>query len=331
MVIASAALLLLAVVLDRLFPLHLPAPDSGSTVVLARDGTPLRAFADSDGVWRYPTTVKQVSPLYLSALLTYEDRWFYQHPGINPYALLRGLVGGIVHGHIVSGGSTLTMQVARIIEPSSSWFRPHTFRGKLLQMFRALQLEAHLSKTQILDLYLNHAPFGGPIEGVEAASWAYLGKPASRLSRAEAALLAVLPQSPSRLRPDRHPAAARIARDKVLGRMRDLGVWSAAQVSDAQIEPVVARSLRAPLSAALLAERLHQQYPRERRIASTIDANLQRAAEDRVSSYLSRLPAHSTTMPRWKRGFIWVPVILPIRSGTATSTWCVRRARPVPP
>ncbi len=294
MVIASAALLLLAVVLDRLFPLHLPAPDSGSTVVLARDGTPLRAFADSDGVWRYPTTVKQVSPLYLSALLTYEDRWFYQHPGINPYALLRGLVGGIVHGHIVSGGSTLTMQVARIIEPSSSWFRPHTFRGKLLQMFRALQLEAHLSKTQILDLYLNHAPFGGPIEGVEAASWAYLGKPASRLSRAEAALLAVLPQSPSRLRPDRHPAAARIARDKVLGRMRDLGVWSAAQVSDAQIEPVVARSLRAPLSAALLAERLHQQYPRERRIASTIDANLQRAAEDRVSSYLSRLPAHST-------------------------------------
>ncbi len=291
---ASAALLLLAFALDRLFPLHLPAPDSGSTVVLARDGTPLRAFADSDGVWRYPTTAKQVSPLYLIALLNYEDRWFYQHPGVNPYALLRGLAGGLAHGHIVSGGSTLTMQVARIIEPGSSWFRPHTFRGKLVQIFRALQLEAHLSKPQILDLYLNHAPFGGPIEGVEAASWAYLGKPASRLSRAEAALLTVLPQSPSRLRPDRHPAAARAARDKVLGRMRDLGVWSAAQARDAEIEPVAARSLRAPLSAALLAERLHRQYPRERRITSTIDANLQRAAEDRVSGYLSRLPAHST-------------------------------------
>src|SRR5574337_1615850 len=287
--IASAAMLLIAVALDRLFPLQLPVPDSGSTVVLARDGTPLRAFADSDGVWRYPTTASEVSPLYLSALLHYEDRWFYQHPGVNPYALLRGLAGGIVHGHIVSGGSTLTMQVARIIEPI-----PHTFRGKLLQILRALQLEAHLSKAQILDLYLNHAPFGGPIEGVEAASWAYLGKPASRLSRAEAALLAVLPQSPSRLRPDRHPAAARAARDKVLRRMRDLGVWSAAQIKDAEIEPVVARSLRAPLSAALLAERLHRQYPRQRRITSTIDANLQRAAEDRVSAYLSRLPAHST-------------------------------------
>ena len=117
--IAAAMLLLAAVILDRVFPLHLPAPDSGSTVVLARDGTPLRAFADSDGVWRYPTTAKDVSPLYLTTLLNYEDRWFYQHPGVNPYALLRGLAGGIVHGHIVSGGSTLTMQVARIIEPGS--------------------------------------------------------------------------------------------------------------------------------------------------------------------------------------------------------------------
>ncbi|MEO7050353.1 MAG: penicillin-binding protein 1C [Rhodanobacter sp.] len=287
--IGVLALLLVAVLLDRLFPLSLPAADSGSTVVLARDGTPLRAFADSDGVWRYPTSAKQVSSLYLSALLHYEDRWFYRHPGINPYALLRGVAGGLVHGRVVSGGSTLTMQVARIVQPI-----PHTLGGKFVQIFRALQLEAHLSKKQILDLYLNYAPFGGPIEGVQAASWAYLGKPANRLSRAEAALLTVLPQSPSRLRPDRHPAVARAARDKVLGRMRDLDVWSAAQVRDAEIEPVAARSLRAPLSAALLAERLRQQYPRQRRITSTIDANLQRAAEDRVSSYLSRLPAHST-------------------------------------
>ena len=293
-VLAVTVVLLIAVALDRLFPLRLPAPDTGSTVVLARDGTPLRAFADSDGVWRYPTTAKQVSPLYLTALLHYEDRWFYRHPGVNPYALARGFAGGLRHGHIVSGGSTLTMQVARIIQPGSDGFRPHTFGGKLVQILRALQLEAHLSKAQILDLYLNHAPFGGPIEGVEAASWAYLGKPASQLSRAEAALLAVLPQSPSRLRPDRHPEAARAARDKVLRRMRDLGVWSAVQVRDAAVEPVVARSLRAPLSAALLAERLHQQQPQARRIVSTIDADLQRAAEDRVTAYLSRLPARTS-------------------------------------
>jgi penicillin-binding protein 1C len=294
MAIGAGILLLAAVLLDRLFPLHLPAADSGSTVVLARDGTPLRAFADSDGVWRYPTTAARVSPLYLQALLTYEDRWFYRHPGINPYALARGFVGTLLHGHVVSGGSTLTMQVARIIEPGSRAMREHSFRGKLVQLFRALQLEAHLSKAQILDLYLDHAPFGGPIEGVDAASWAYLGKPASHLSHAEAALLAVLPQSPSRLRPDRHAELSRVARDKVLRRMRDLGVWSAAQVRDAQVEPVVARSLRAPLSAALLAERLHRQLPNERRIVSSIDANLQRAAEDRVSGYLSRLPPHTS-------------------------------------
>jgi penicillin-binding protein 1C len=289
LLVSVAVLLLLAVVLDRVFPLPLPAPDTGSTVVLARDGTPLRAFADSDGVWRYPTTSKQVSPLYLQALLTYEDRWFYRHPGVNPYALARGAATAARHGHIISGGSTLTMQVARIITPI-----PHTVAGKFVQIFRALQLEVHLSKAQILDLYLNHAPFGGPIQGVEAASWAYLGKPSDRLSHAEAALLAVLPQSPSLLRPDRHPDAARRARDKVLMRMRDDGLWSDAQVRDAEIEPVVARSLRAPLEAALLAERLHQQQPQTRRIVTTIDANLQRAVEDRVSDYLSRLPPRTS-------------------------------------
>jgi penicillin-binding protein 1C len=284
-----AAVVILAVVLDRIFPLKLPAPSALSSVVVARDGTPLRAFADSDGVWRYQITAKQVSPLYLQALLTYEDRWFWRHPGVNPWALLRGAVGGALHGRVVSGGSTLTMQVARSIMPI-----PHTVGGKVVQIFRALQLEAHLSKAQILDLYLNHAPFGGPIEGVEAASWAYLGKPASRLSHAEAALLAVLPQSPSRLRPDRHAEAARVARDKVIKRMQSLGVWSPAEAKDAAIEQVVARSLRSPLDAALLAERLHAASPDKRRITTTIDAPLQRAVEDRVASYLSRLPPRTS-------------------------------------
>ncbi|MCX7513250.1 penicillin-binding protein 1C [Frateuria sp. STR12] len=289
MAITLVAVLLIAFALDRLFPLPLPPPGTGSTVVLARDGTPLRAFADRDGVWRYPTTAAEVSPLYRQALLGYEDRWFRYHPGVNPFALIRGAMQGALHGHIVSGGSTLTMQVTRIIEPI-----PHTFGGKLRQILRALQLEAHLSKTQILELYLNHAPFGGTIEGVEAASWAYLGKSARRLSRAEAALLAVLPQAPSRLRPDRHPERARAARDKVLHRLRDEGIWTAEQVRQAAIEPVVARSLRAPLTAALLAGRLHQQQPHARRIVTTLDANLQRAAEDHVTSYLARLPPRSS-------------------------------------
>src|SRR5262245_31872690 len=106
----------LVLVLDRLFPLPLSDPTSGSTVVLARDGTPLRAFPDDDGVWRYPTKVEAVSPLYIEALLTYEDRWFYRHPGVNPFAIARAIGQAIVHRRLVSGGSTLTMQFARILD-----------------------------------------------------------------------------------------------------------------------------------------------------------------------------------------------------------------------
>jgi penicillin-binding protein 1C len=286
---AMLVLLALALLLDRLFPLPLPDGSGGSTVVLARDGSPLRAFPDRDGVWRYPVRVEDVSPLYVQALLTYEDRWFHRHPGVNPLALARAFGQWIVHRRLVSGGSTLTMQVARILDGT-----PHSMAGKLRQILRALQLEAHLSKRQILALYLERAPFGGTIEGVEAASWAYLGKPASKLSRAEAALLAVLPQAPSRLRPDRNADAARAARDKVLQRMAELGVWTPAQVHDATIESVAARTLQPPLSAALLAERLRAEHPQQRRIATTIDAGLQRALEARVGDYLVRLPERTS-------------------------------------
>lgn len=281
--------LLALLVLDLVFPPPLPKTRDTSTLVVARDGTPLRAFADRDGVWRYPASPDTVSPLYLQALLNYEDRWFWKHPGINPWALMRAAGQFVRHGRVVSGGSTLTMQVARMLDRHS-----RTPWGKAKQMLRAMQLEVHLSKREILTLYLERAPFGGTIEGVEAASWAYLGKPASRLSHAEAALLAVLPQSPSRLRPDRHPDAARSARDKVLQRMADLGIWSKTQVDDARIEPVVARRLQAPLSAALLAERLRRQQPRAPRITSTLDAGLQRTLEERVEGYFSTLPARTS-------------------------------------
>lgn len=287
--ISGVALLVLALILDRLFPLPLPDDAGSSTVVLARDGTPLRAFADHEGIWRYPVTPDEVSPLYLDALLGYEDRWFYQHPGVNPVSALRALGQMLANKRVVSGGSTLTMQVARILEPQS-----RSVFGKLRQTLRALQLEAHLSKREILTLYLDRAPFGGTLQGVEAASWAYLGKPAARLSRAEAALLAVLPQAPSRLRPDRNAAAARAARDKVLDRMAVLGNWTSAEIADARIESVVARTLHPPLSAALLAERLHAAKPRERRITTTIDIELQRALEERVRNYLTRLPERTS-------------------------------------
>ncbi|MBP6796648.1 MAG: penicillin-binding protein 1C [Luteimonas sp.] len=289
----AVAVLLSLLVLDLAFPPKLPRARDTSTLVVAADGTPLRAFADADGVWRYPATPDSVSPLYIDALLTYEDRWFRWHPGVNPFAMLRAAAQWIRGGGIVSGGSTLTMQVARILErdPGHS---TRSLPGKLVQMLRALQLEAHLSKDEILTLYLERAPFGGTIEGVDAASWAYLGKPASRLSQAEAALLAVLPQAPSRLRPDRNPDAARAARDKVLERMAALGLWTRAEVDDARVEAVVSRRLRPPLSAALLAQRLRSLHPRDARIVSTIDAALQRTLEERVAAYFSDLPERTS-------------------------------------
>ncbi len=286
---ALLALALLALALDRLFPPLLPSADGASTIVLARDGTPLRAFPDTTGTWRQPIEPEAVSPFYLEALLAYEDRWFWYHPGVNPLALARALGQWLAHRRVISGGSTLSMQVARILEDT-----PHDLSGKLRQVLRALQLEAHLPKREILRLYLERAPFGGTIEGVEAASRAYLGKSSARLSHAEAALLVVLPQAPSRLRPDRHPEAARRARDKVLERMAALGVWSEAECRDAAIESVVARSLQPPLDAALLAERLRREEPNRRSIDSTIDASLQRALESRVADYLVRLPERTS-------------------------------------
>ncbi len=285
----TVVLLSTLLLLDLIFPPQLPKARDTSTLVVARDGTPLRAFADADGVWRYPATPESVSPLYLEALLNYEDRWFWRHPGVNPVALLRAGGQLLTSGEVVSGGSTLTMQVARILDAKRTSHTRTPFR-KLRQILRALQLEAHLSKREILILYLERAPYGGTIEGVEAASWAYLGKPASRLSMAEAALLAVLPQSPSRRRPDRHPEAAQAARDKVLARMAALGVWSRAEVDDARIEPVVARQLQSPMAAALLAQRLRAASPKAARIISTIDPNLQRTLEERVAAYFSSLP-----------------------------------------
>ncbi|HKS14576.1 MAG TPA: peptidoglycan glycosyltransferase PbpC [Pseudomonas sp.] len=272
---------------DRLWPLPMPADDL-ARVVLAEDGTPLWRFADADGVWRYPVSREQVSPLYLQALLTYEDRWFYSHPGVNPLALARAAWLNLRGGRVVSGGSTLSMQVARLLDP-----HPRTLRGKLRQLWRTAQLEWHLSKEQILEIYLDRAPFGGTLQGVAAASWAYLGKSPQQLTPAEAALLAVLPQAPSRLRPDRHPQRAQRARDKVLRRLGEYQVWPARQVAEAREEPLLLAPRQEPALAPLLARRLnHASSPPL--IRTTLDAPLQRRLEDLLLGWRARLPERTS-------------------------------------
>ncbi|PYS52089.1 MAG: penicillin-binding protein 1C [Acidobacteria bacterium] len=278
------SLIIVVLVLDWLFPLPVPGRNSPyAMVVVARDGTPLRAFPGDDHVWRHPVSLKDVSPLYLDALVAYEDRTFRWHPGINPFALVRAGFQWLRYGHIVSGGSTITMQVARIIQPT-----PRTLTAKLIQIARALQLELHYSKNEILTLYINYAPMGGVLEGVEAASRAYLGKPSSRLTHAEAALLTVLPQLPSRLRPDRYPERAQVARDKVIRRMNRR--WTAEAIADALTEPVYAQTARAPMLAPLLAERMKRNVSGQTRVDTTIDAAAQSTVEALLLDRARALP-----------------------------------------
>ncbi|AFJ58762.1 peptidoglycan glycosyltransferase PbpC [Pseudomonas fluorescens] len=283
-VVLVVALLWLA---DRIWPLPLPQ-DGLARVVLAEDGTPLWRFADANGVWRYPVHTSEVSPYYLDALLTYEDRWFYQHPGVNPLALVRATWQNLSGARVVSGGSTLSMQVARLLDPHS-----RTLHGKLRQLWRTAQLEWHLSKDEILNLYLNRAPFGGTLQGVAAASWAYLGKSPSQLTHAEAALLAVLPQAPSRLRPDRHPQRAQDARDKVLRRLAEFQVWPQSAVDEALEEPLLLAPRLEPSLAPLLARRLNRPDSPPL-IRTTLDATLQRRLEDLLLGWRARLPEHTS-------------------------------------
>ena len=272
---------------DRLWPLPLSLANP-ARVVVAADGTPLWRFADENGIWRYPVTLKDVSPRYLEALINYEDRWFWEHPGINPFSILRAAGQDLLSGKVISGGSTLTMQVARLLDP-----HPRTFGGKIRQVWRALQLEWHLSKEQILTLYLNRAPFGGTLQGVGAASWVYLGKSPEHLSYAEAALLAVLPQAPSRLRPDRWPERAQAARDKVLLRMAEQAVWEPQQVKESLEEPVWLAARQMPQLAPLLSRYLIN-HSRAQKITTTIDAPLQRQLEELALNWKAQLPARSS-------------------------------------
>jgi penicillin-binding protein 1C len=246
-----------------------------SPEVVDRHGVMLRAFLTEDGYWRMKTSVRDVSPRYLAMLTAYEDKRFYDHGGVDPLAVLRAGLQYLGAGRIVSGGSTLTMQVARILEPPKS-------RGlgtKLFQMLRALQLEERYSKDEILSFYLTLAPFGGNLEGVRAAALSYFGKPPSQIDLSEAALLVALPQSPVKQRPDRHAIRAARGRDHVLARMVSEGIVTQSDAGIARREGVPFARQTMPLMAPHLAMRLHLRDKHATRIVTTLDADLQGAVE----------------------------------------------------
>jgi penicillin-binding protein 1C len=264
-----------AIALDRAFPPPLDPPQLSAEVV-DRDGQLLRAFAAPDGRWRFRAELRRIDPHFLDMLIAYEDRRFREHSGVDPLAIARAARQFVANGRIVSGGSTITMQLARLIEPRES----RSLWAKARQAFRAWQIERRLSKDEILERYLTLAPYGGNIEGVRAAALAWFGKEPERLTVSEAALLVALPQSPEARRPDRNAPEAKRARDRVLARMVAAGAMEVAEARRAAGVGIVPDGrIRMPALAPHAADTVRRAAPDELRHQLTLRRSTQEALE----------------------------------------------------
>jgi len=290
LLVAPAALAALGVIAFLVVDRLLPFPEAKlrrppSTVIADSADRPLRIFLAADDHYRMPVRLDEVAPELVEALLGSEDRWFRWHPGINPLAIARATLSNVRAGRVVSGASTIPMQIARMVEP-----KPRTLRGKLLEAFRALQLDLHHAKPELLEIYLNLAPYGGNLQGVGAASYFYFGKTPAQVSLGEAALLTALPRSPARYDPTRHPAAALAARNRVLDQLADLGVFPAAVLAKARHQEVPRRLQPAPFLAPHFAEHTKARAPRgTARVRTTLDLRVQGAVERHVESHVPAL------------------------------------------
>ena len=275
-----AALLLAAAVRDGVdqwvADTKLPSLLTESSVqVIDQDGKLLRAYTVDDGLWRMGSPLATVDDSYIDMLVAYEDRRFWSHAGVDPWAVMRATGQAIWNGEVVSGGSTLTMQVARLLEDSGTG----AWHGKLRQVRVALALERKLSKEKILELYLSHAPFGGNLEGVRAATLAWFGKEPLRLTPAQAALLVALPQSPNGRRPDRHPKAAAEARGRVLQHAVISGALTKEGALAALVTPVPNQRREFPIIAPHMADRVVAERPEAVVHQVTLSRDLQLSLE----------------------------------------------------
>jgi penicillin-binding protein 1C len=259
--------------LDVLFPPPLARVRDVSPVVLDRNGEWLMAFTTGQGTWRLEARLDEIDPEFQRRLIAIEDERFWFHPGVDPIALTRATVSYARSGRVTQGGSTITMQLARLLEP-----RPRTIQSKLIEIIRAIQIERRWSKREILAAYLTMAPYGGNLEGVRAASRAYFQRDPVWLDDAEMALLIALPQAPEARRPDRRPEAARAARDRVLGMFVSTGLINERRAAEGREVAMPARS-PFPYSAPHASYALVQQHPGEGVIQSSLDATLQRDLE----------------------------------------------------
>ena len=282
----ALAVLLSLFLLDRVFPPPLAVPYS--TIVTAADSTTLHAFLSRDDKWRLYATLDEITPTLRQTILHKEDRWFRWHPGINPVAMARALGRNMVSGKRMSGASTITMQVVRLLEP-----RPRTYGSKLIEVLRAFQLEWRLSKDEILQLYLNLVPYGGNIEGIKSASLLFFGKPPQLLSLAEITTLAIIPNRPSSLRLGENNAAIITARNAWLRRFLAAGAFPKQATDNALAEPLNAYRRAAPTLAPHLSLRLQYEFPDKPIIVSTVQPGVQAATERLVHQYVDRIRAQN--------------------------------------
>jgi len=272
-ILSLLSFLLFVIVSDILYPISIHKKDDISKIVYDSSNNWLYTTTNKSQKWRFKPETKRIDPLYLKMLINFEDKRFKSHLGVDVASLLRASYQLLTRGHIVSGGSTLTMQVARLLEPKS-----RTFSSKIIEIIRALQLEHHYTKEEILNIYLTLAPYGGNVEGIEAASWYYFGKHPYTLSASEAALLVALPKNPEGYRPDKHPKRAKAARDMVLKKAYEAGILSDYIYKQALKEPIATKLHKFPRYAPHLSLKLLQKRLKNT-IHTTIDGTLQKQLE----------------------------------------------------
>lgn len=278
------AVILGVFVLDACFPPPIYKAQSDSLIVTDKSGIPLRAFPTKEGRWRLRADLEATDPLFIEALIEVEDERFRHHIGVDPLAVIRAAGSALARGRIVSGASTITMQTARLLEP-----RPRTLGSKFIEMLRALQIERRLSKDEILELYLTLTPYGGNLEGIRAASWAYFGREPDRLNDEQIALLLALPQSPEVRRPDLHPENAKASRARLLDHLVELNLIPDERAEEARLLPLPGRNafpgngwhasetIRA-IALDAMSRQTDDGMPL-RDVRSTLDAGLQAALE----------------------------------------------------
>ncbi len=277
--VSVIALIALFIVLSLLDPL--PPAKPYSTVVKDRDGNFLHAFLASDERWRLETNPEEI-PLKLKAILLHkEDRYFYYHPGVNPVSIARALGQNLIAGRRISGASTITMQVARMMEP-----KERTYWNKLYELFRAFQLELRYSKEEILELYLSMVPLGGNVEGLESAALLYYQTPLERLNIAHLIDLILIPNDPNRLRPDRNPDALFAERTRRAQEWIDSGILNSEDSLVIWQTPAQWERIQPPQRAPHFSLRMSRQVGQGGRVRTTIDLEVQRTAERLLYNHL---------------------------------------------